>query len=133
MAEHRRSQPARLLVLGAGAAQLGLLEAAAARDVTVIAVDRDPSAVGFAFADERAVISSEDEQSVERLARAREIDGIVSPGADWPVGIAARIAERLGLPAPDRRGDGRARDDEDASARAIRRSRGAAAEDLLRR
>ena len=100
MAEHRRSQPARLLVLGAGAAQLGLLEAAAARDVTVIAVDRDPSAVGFAFADERAVISSEDEQSVERLARAREIDGIVSPGADWPVGIAARIAERLGLPHP---------------------------------
>lgn len=100
MAEHRRSQPARLLVLGAGAAQLGLLEAAAARDLTVIAVDRDPLAAGFAFADERAVISSEDEQGVERLARARAVDGLISPGADWTVGIAARVAERLGLPHP---------------------------------
>ena len=100
MAEHRRSQPARLLVLGAGAAQLGLLEAAAARDLTVIAVDGDPLAQGFAFATERAVISSEDEQGVERLARARSVDGLVSPGADWPVGIAARVAERLGVPHP---------------------------------
>ena len=100
MAERPRSQPARLLVLGAGAAQLGLLEAAAARDVTVIAVDRDPLAPGFALADERAVISSEDEEDVERLARARAVDGLISPGADWPVGIAARVAERLGLPHP---------------------------------
>jgi len=100
VAEHRRSQPARLLVLGAGAAQLGLLEAAAARDLTVIAVDGDPLAQGFAFATERAVISSEDEQSVERLARARSVDGLISPGADWPVGIAARVAEHLGVPHP---------------------------------
>jgi biotin carboxylase len=100
VAEHRRSQPARLLVLGAGAAQLGLLEAAAGRDLEVIAVDRDPLAPGFAFADERALISSEDEQAVERLARARSVDGLISPGADWPVGIATRVAEHLGLPHP---------------------------------
>ena len=37
----------RLLVLGAGAAQLGLLEAARALDLFVIAVDRDPAAPGF--------------------------------------------------------------------------------------
>jgi biotin carboxylase len=66
----------------------------------VIAVDRDPQAPGFAFADGRAVISSEDEEAVDRLARARDVDGIVSPGADWPVGIAARVAERIGLPHP---------------------------------
>ena len=91
----------RLLVLGAGPAQLGLLEAARARDdVHVIAVDRDPVAVGFALADERAVLSSEDEEAVDRLARAREVDGIVSPGADWPVGVAARVAERIGLAHP---------------------------------
>ena len=100
MAEHPRAQRKRLVVLGAGAAQLGLLEAAAARDVTVIAVDRDPLARGFALADERAVISSEDEEGIERLARARAVDGLISPGADWPVGIAARVAERLGLPHP---------------------------------
>lgn len=101
MAEHPRTRRARLLVLGAGPAQLGLLEAAAALDdVHVVAVDRDPGAPGFALADERAVLSSEDEPAVERLARAREVDGIVSPGADWPVGIAARVAARLALPHP---------------------------------
>jgi biotin carboxylase len=78
-----------------------VLEAARARgDLDVIAVDRDPQAVGFALADERAVLSSEDEEAVDRLARAREVDGLVSPGADWPVGIAARVAERIGLPHP---------------------------------
>ena len=66
----------------------------------VIAVDRDAQAVGFALADERAVLSSEDEEAVDRLARARDVDGIVSPGADWPVGIAARVAERIGLAHP---------------------------------
>jgi biotin carboxylase len=68
--------------------------------VTVIAADRDPLAVGFALVDERAVISSEDEQGIERLAKARDVAGLISPGADWPVGIAARVAERLGLPHP---------------------------------
>lgn len=66
----------------------------------VIAVDRDPRAVGFAVVDERAIISSEDEEAVDRLARAREVDGLVSPGADWPVGIAARVAERIGVEHP---------------------------------
>ncbi len=132
MAEHPRSQPARLLVLGAGAAQLGLLEAAAARDdVTVIAADRDPLAPGFALADERAVISSEDEQGIERLARARTVSGLISPGADWPVGIAARVAERLGLPHPIRRSHCRARDHEDATTGAVRLGRRAAAADVL--
>jgi len=91
----------RLLVLGAGPAQLGLLEAARAQgDLDVIAVDRDPGAPGFPLADERAVLSSEDEEGIDRLARARQVDGIVSPGADWPVGIAARVAGRIGLPHP---------------------------------
>ncbi|HEX6725259.1 MAG TPA: hypothetical protein VF073_08415 [Gaiella sp.] len=66
----------------------------------MIAVDRDPRAVGFLLADERAIISSEDEEAIDRLARARDVDGIVSPGADWPVGIAARVAERIGLAHP---------------------------------
>jgi len=98
---------ARLLVLGAGPAQLGLLEAARARgDLDVIAVDRDPGAPGFPLADERAVLSSEDEEGIDRLARARRVDGIVSPGADWPVGIAARVAGRIGLHHPIDAGTG---------------------------
>src|SRR5438034_7828055 len=90
----------RLLVLGAGTGQLGLLAAAKARGLFVIGVDRDPGAPGFRHADRRAIASVEDEPALERLAEAQRIDGVVAPGADWPVGAAARIAARLGLPHP---------------------------------
>jgi biotin carboxylase len=90
----------RLLVLGAGPAQLGLLAAARSRGLHVIAVDRDPSAPGFRYADRRAILSTEDEPGIERLAGAERVDGIIAPGIDWPVAIAARVAERLGLPHP---------------------------------
>jgi biotin carboxylase len=92
----------RLLVLGAGPAQLGVLAAARARagDLTVVAADRDPSAPGFRYADRRAIVSIEDEPAIERLAKAEEVDGVVAPGTDHAVGIAARLASRLGLPHP---------------------------------
>jgi biotin carboxylase len=90
----------RLLVLGAGSAQLGLLEAARTRGLFTIAVDRDPAAPGFALADRRAIISTEDERGIERLAAAERIDGVIAPGIDWPVGIAARVAAKLGLAHP---------------------------------
>ncbi len=90
----------RLLVLGAGPAQLGLLAAARKRDLHVIAVDRNPEAPGFRYADRRAIISTEDEHGIERLAEAERVDGVIAPGIDWPVGIAARVASKLGLPHP---------------------------------
>ncbi len=92
--------PKRLLVLGAGPAQLGLLEAARARGLDVIALDRDPGAPGFKLADTRALVSVEDEPAVERLALAERVDGVIAPGIDWPVGIAARLAVRLGVAHP---------------------------------
>jgi biotin carboxylase len=96
----RAASGKRILVLGAGPAQLGLLAAARERGLFVIALDRDPAAPGFQYADRRAIISTEDEHGIERLAAAEGVEGIIAPGIDWPVGIAARIAERLGLPHP---------------------------------
>jgi len=95
-----RARGARLLALGAGPAQLGLLEAAQRRGLWLAVVDRDPGAPGFRFASRRCIVSTEDEQAVERLAGALGVDGIVAPGTDWPVAVAARVAERLGLPHP---------------------------------
>jgi biotin carboxylase len=66
----------------------------------VIAVDRDPAAPGFRYADRRAIVSTEDEAAIERLAAAERVDGLIAPGIDWPVAIAARVADRLGLPHP---------------------------------
>jgi biotin carboxylase len=90
----------RLLVLGAGPAQLGLTRAARERGLYVIACDRDPTAVGFEFADRRAVVSVEDEAAISQLARAERVDGIIAPGIDWPVSVAARVAAHAGLPHP---------------------------------
>jgi biotin carboxylase len=66
----------------------------------VIALDRDPAAPGFRYADRRAIISTEDEQGIERLAAAEGVEGIIAPGIDWPVAIAARVTARLGVPHP---------------------------------
>jgi len=66
----------------------------------VIALDREPSSPGFRYADRRAIVSAEDESSIERLAGAERVDGLIAPGIDWPVAIAARVAERLALPHP---------------------------------
>jgi biotin carboxylase len=100
VARDPRERSPRLLVLGAGPAQLGLLEAARAHGVWTAVADRDPAAPGFRLADRRCIVSTEDEPAIERLAIALDLDGVISPGTDWPVAVAARIAERLGLPHP---------------------------------
>jgi biotin carboxylase len=91
---------ATILVLGAGPAQLGLLEAARARGLHVVAADRDATAPGFALVDHQELVSIEDEGAVERLAAALRPDGLIAPGTDFPVGVAARVADRLGIPHP---------------------------------
>lgn len=95
-----REDGPRLLVLGAGPAQLGLLAAARERGCFVIAADRDPGAPGFQYAHRRAIVSAEDEPALAQLAEAERVDGVIAPGIDWPVAIAARIADRLGLDHP---------------------------------
>ena len=81
----------------------------------------------FALADRRCIVSTEDEPAIERLAAALELDGLIAPGTDWPVAVAARIAEKLGLPHPIYAGDRGARDEQAAPARALRRGGRAAA------
>jgi biotin carboxylase len=100
VAGHPREKSTRLLVLGAGPAQLGLLEAARERGVWTAVADRDPGAPGFRLADRRCIVSTEDEPAIERLAAALDLDGIIAPGTDWPVAVAARVAAKVGLPHP---------------------------------
>jgi biotin carboxylase len=91
-------EPRKLLALGAGPAQLGLLAAARKLGHELVVADRDPSAPGFRYAHRRAIVSLEDEHAVERLAGAESIDGVATAGSDRALAAAARIAERLGLP-----------------------------------
>jgi biotin carboxylase len=89
-----------LLVLGAGPAQLGLLEAAHAHGIWTAVCDRDPGAPGFALADRRCIVATDDEPAIERLAAALPLGGVISPGTDPPVAVAARVAEKLRLAHP---------------------------------
>jgi biotin carboxylase len=66
----------------------------------VVAVDRNPAAPGFVHADRRAIVSVEDEHAIDRLAAAEQVDGVIAPGIDFPVAIAARVAARHNLPHP---------------------------------
>jgi biotin carboxylase len=70
------------------------------RGFFILSFARDPGAPGFRYTSRRAIVSTEDELNIERLADAERVDGIISPGSDWPVAVGARVAERLALPHP---------------------------------
>ncbi len=89
-----------LLVLGAGPEQLGVLETARALGIPLAVCDRDPAAPGLALADRRCIVSTDDEHTIERLAGALGLGGLIAAGSNRPVAGAARIAEKLGLPHP---------------------------------
>ena len=96
---HRR-EAVRCWRLARGPHSSGLLEAARARGIWVAVCDRDPAAPGFVYADRRCIVSTDDEPAIDRLASALSLDGLIAPGTDPPVAVAARVAEKLGLPHP---------------------------------
>jgi biotin carboxylase len=93
---------ARLVVLGAGPAQLGALRAARRAGVRTIACDRasDALALRLGLVDVHEEVSTFDVDGVERVARAHRADGLIAPGTDGPVRVAAEVAARLGLAHP---------------------------------
>jgi hypothetical protein len=49
---------------------------------------------------DRVIVSTDDEPAIERLAAALEPHGLIAPGTTRPGPVAARVAEKLGLPHP---------------------------------
>jgi biotin carboxylase len=87
----RLTRPRTLVVLGGGPAQRHAIDAARALGMRTIVCDADPR-----LAD--VPVSSEDADGVRRTAR--DADGLIAPGTDWPVRIAAAAAEDLHIPHP---------------------------------
>jgi biotin carboxylase len=79
------------VVLGGGPAQRHAIDAARALGMRTIVCDSDPR-----YAD--VPVSSEDGDGVRRTGR--DADGLIAPGTDWPVRIAAEAAEELGISHP---------------------------------
>ena len=124
----RGTREQRLLVLGAGPEQLGLLEAARAHGIWTAVCDRDPSAPGFRARRpplHRLDRGRADDRAARRGARPRRRDrALLRPRRR---AVAARIAERLGLAASGLARDRGGRRPQAPPARAARRGGRAAA------
>jgi biotin carboxylase len=82
-----------LVVLGGAPAQRQAIEAAQRLGIPTVVCDERPGAGDVA-------VSSEDSAGVRRVAVDANARGLIAPGTDWPVRIAAYVAEDLGLPHP---------------------------------
>lgn len=88
----------KILIIGAGFLQDFVIQKAKDMGYCVLAVDANPEAVGFAHADEHAVINIVDENACLEYAREKQIDGVLTAATDYGVLTAAYIAQEMGLP-----------------------------------
>lgn len=86
-----------LLIVGAGANQIGIYKKARELGIRTIAADGNPDAPGFPHADEAHGINILDANALTDLARDTNTDGIY-PAAELAVEAVAVAAETLDLP-----------------------------------
>lgn len=87
----------KLIILGASILQVPGIKKAKEMGLYVIALDIDPNAIGFKYADEYHVISTIDVDSVLELSKKINPDGIMTLASDKPMITVARVGEELGL------------------------------------
>ncbi len=88
----------RVLVITAGALQQTVIRKAQAMGLWVLATDRSPAAPGLKLADRAEVVDTLDMEAVLRVARAHNVDGVITEQTDVAVPTAAYVAEKMGLP-----------------------------------
>ena len=85
-----------IMVIGAGKAQVPLIEAAKKEGYHTVVCDLNPDAPGVALADEYCKISTKDRDGLYRTAREKKIDGIVA-NSEYAMCDIAAISSVLGL------------------------------------
>ena len=88
----------RLLMLGGGFLQTFVIKRAKELGYYVLVLDGDPNAMGYAMADEYAVINIVDEEACLAYALEKRIDGVLTAATDFSVLTMSRIAGALNLP-----------------------------------
>lgn len=91
----------KVLIIGAGFLQSFVIKKAKELGYITLAVDADPNAVGFEYADSHEVINIVDKQACLEYARKERIDGVLTAATDYGVLTASYIAQELGLPGLD--------------------------------
>lgn len=87
----------KLLMLGGGFLQTYVIKEAKKCGYYVLVLDGDPNAMGYAFADEYAVINIVDQEACLAYAREKKVDGVLTAATDFSVLTMSHIAEELGL------------------------------------
>ena len=88
----------KILIIGAGFLQSFVIEKTKKMGYYTLAVDADPNAVGFQYADKHAVVNIVDEKACLEFAKQEKIDGVLTAATDYGVLTAAYIAQEMGLP-----------------------------------
>jgi len=88
----------KVLVVGAGFLQSFVIRKAGEMGLTVIAVDRDPTATGFDWAHKKVILDIKDHIGCLKIAQSEQIDAVLSVCTDLAVKSVAFVAESLGLP-----------------------------------
>lgn len=88
----------KILIIAAGFLQSFVIQKAKKMGYETIAVDANPNAVGFGYADKYKVIDIVDEKACLAYAQKENIDGVLTAATDYGVLTASYIAKELGLP-----------------------------------
>jgi formate-dependent phosphoribosylglycinamide formyltransferase (GAR transformylase) len=87
-----------VLFVGAGRHQRRAIRRARELGLRVVAVDRNPEALGLGEADLFEVVDFMDVAAVTEAGRRHLVDGVLTVSADRAVPVVAAVAEALGLP-----------------------------------
>ena len=87
----------KLMIIGAGIYQVPLIKTAKRMGIHTIAVSIPGNYPGFAVADEICHINTVDYEAVLKVAREKQIDGIVTAGTDVAVITIGKVCDELGL------------------------------------
>src|SRR5262249_28064225 len=87
-----------VLFVGAGRHQRRAILRAKELGLGVVAVDRNPDALGLAVADIARVVDFSEPAAVLKAVRRLRIDGVLTISADRAVPVVAAVAEARGLP-----------------------------------
>ena len=91
----------KIMILGAGILQLPAIVCAKEMGIKTVAVDMNPNAIGFKYADTCLTISTIDIEKVVSAAKAEQIDGVMTLASDMPMRTVAAVAKELNLPGID--------------------------------
>ncbi|MDO5345469.1 MAG: ATP-grasp domain-containing protein [Lachnospiraceae bacterium] len=87
----------KLMIMGAGIYQVPLIKKAREMGIHTIAVSIPGKYPGFAVADEVCHINTVDYEAVLKVAREKQVDGIVTAGTDVAVITIGKVCDELGL------------------------------------